>query len=128
MVGDFPADVERFLLQNITSVDQLEVLLLLRADPGRTWSPAAVSRELATQPEAAAQRLADLQALRLVVPAEGHDRPYRYAPATDDLRAQVDRLAQVYKERRVAVITLIYSKPHSQAQAFADAFRLRKGT
>lgn len=125
-MGDFSADVEQFLLQNITSVDQLEVLLLLRADPETTWSPAAVSRELATQPEAAAQRLADLLALHLVALAEGPDRLYRYAPGTVGQRTLVDRLAQVYKERRVAVITLIYSKPLNQVQAFADAFRLRK--
>jgi predicted transcriptional regulator len=127
VVGEFPADVEQFLLQNITSVDQLEVLLLLRSEPATSWSPAAVSRELATQPEAAAQRLADLQALHLVEAVEGPERGYRYAPGTGAQRSAVDRLAQVYRERRVAVITLIYSKPLNQVQAFADAFRLRKG-
>jgi hypothetical protein len=38
----------------------------------------------------------------------------------------VRRLDEVYKVRRVAVITLIYSKPDDPAQAFANAFRIRK--
>jgi hypothetical protein len=35
-------------------------------------------------------------------------------------------LADTYRERRVAVITVIASKPMENVRAFSDAFRLRK--
>jgi hypothetical protein len=38
----------------------------------------------------------------------------------------VARLAGTYRERRVAVITLIVSKPLESVRAFSDAFRIRK--
>jgi hypothetical protein len=125
-MSEFPEDIRRLLLESITSVDQLEVLLLLRAHPEREWDPEQVSRELYTRPAAAAMRLADLHALRLVDLADRGKNLYRYRPGTPEQAGVVDRLAEVYKERRVAVITLIYSKPLSQVQSFADAFRLRK--
>jgi hypothetical protein len=38
----------------------------------------------------------------------------------------IDQLADLYQQRRVAVITQIYSRPVKNVQTFADAFRLRK--
>ncbi len=52
--------VEQFIHDNINSVEQLEVLLLLAADPQREWTATRVSQELRIQPESAANRLADL--------------------------------------------------------------------
>jgi hypothetical protein len=40
--------------------------------------------------------------------------------------AAVGDLAATYAERRVAVITLIASRPMDNVRAFSDAFRLRK--
>ena len=65
-MDDFPEDVKRFIIDHITSVDQLEVLLLVRGNPRADWIASGVSKELYTQPEAAAMRLASLQALGLV--------------------------------------------------------------
>jgi hypothetical protein len=69
-------------------------------------------------------RLNDLHARGLLVQKDGPT--YRYGPAQADLNSLVERLAAIYHERRVTIITLIYSKPHTQVQAFADAFKLRK--
>jgi hypothetical protein len=122
---ELPAEVVQFILSDINSVDQLEVLLLLREQPNKDWSPAEVSRALYTQPESAASRLADLRARGLVARTEGREPLYRYQPVNARLRSLVDRLAQAYRQRRVSVISLIYSKPLDQVQAFADAFRIR---
>lgn len=126
-VGEFPDDVRRFILDIINSVEQLETLLLLRGQPDREWSAQAVSQALYTQPEAAAMRLTDLHARGLLTVTEGPERLYRYRPATGDQDRLIGQLADVYRERRVAVISLIYSKPLNQVQAFADAFKFRKG-
>lgn len=124
--GDFPEEVRRFILDHISSVEQLEVLLLLKGSAPREWTAKAVSQALYTQPEAAAMRLADLQTRGLLAVREGPERQYNYLPGTPELAGTVNRLAEVYRERRVTVITMIYSKPSSPVQAFADAFRLRK--
>lgn len=124
---DFPLDVRRFIADSIDSVEQLEVLLLLRRSSDRAWSTDEVSRAVYTHPNAAARRLAALLGLGLLTAnGEGPERRYRYAPADPAKSETVDRLAMLYQERRVAVITLIYSKPLDQVQAFADAFRLRR--
>jgi hypothetical protein len=43
-----------------------------------------------------------------------------------DLHSAVTHLDQIYRERRVAVITLIASKPIENVRAFSDAFRIRR--
>lgn len=126
-MGGFPEDVKQFILDNITSVDQLEVLLLLQGSSGKEWTAGIVSQHLCTQPEAAASRLADLHKQGLLAVREDAERWYWYQPATGERSRLVNALADTYKERRVAVISLIYSeRPNHPAQAFADAFRIRK--
>lgn len=120
---DFPEAVRNFLVAHISSVEQLEALLLLKSQPDRNWTVEAVAKGLYTPAAAAAMRLADLHAHGLVALKDAH---YRYSPATPELDSLVDQLADIYRERRVSVITLIYSKPSSQVQAFADAFKLRR--
>jgi hypothetical protein len=51
---------------------------------------------------------------------------FRYRPGTAASDNLIDQLAALYLERRVAVITQIYSKPVKKVQTFADAFRLRR--
>jgi hypothetical protein len=126
-VDGFPEDVRRFIVDHITSVDQLEVLLLVRGQPRTDWGAVEVSRKLYTQPEAASLRLESLHALGFVERAGDSDPVSRYHPRTPELDQLASRLEEVYKERRVAVIALIYSKPDDPARAFADAFRFRKG-
>ena len=126
MSDPFPEDVRRFLLAHINSVEQLEVLLLLRGAPDQVWTATAVGQALYTSAAAAVKRLTDLAAGGLVTVLPGDDPGYRFSPADDSRRDMVDRLAEAYSQRRVAVISLIYSKPNDQVQAFSDAFRLRK--
>jgi hypothetical protein len=128
MSESIPEDVRRFLGEHINSVEQLEVLLLLRNAPDRDWNAAAVSAALSSQPSAIRMRLDDLRTHGLLALKEGSADCFRYGPATAEQDRLVARLDELYHSRRVSIITLIYSKPHSQVQAFADAFRLRKDT
>ncbi len=125
-VDTFPEEVQRFIVDNLSSVEELEVLLLLRSRPDKEWNAAEVSQALYTQPAAAAMRLNDLRSHGLLTSRKEASELYRYHPRTADLEPLVSRLSEAYRERRVAVITLIYSKASSQVQAFADAFKLRK--
>jgi hypothetical protein len=118
-----PAPVRRFIASHISSVAQLEVLLLLRAAADKRWTAAEVARALVTQPEAAAGWLEDLTERRLAAERDGR---YRYAPADAELERTVDALAESYANYRVAVIGLIFAGPSDRVTRFADAFRIRR--
>jgi hypothetical protein len=49
----FASELLQFIHDHIHSVGQLEVLLLLRQHPERTWSPEDVSQALRTIPSSA---------------------------------------------------------------------------
>ena len=126
MSDEFPDDLKQFLAGHISSVAQLEALLLLRSRRDREWTAEDVSRSLYTTAEMATEQLSELHGRGLVARKEDSGARFQYWPATPELEAQVARLETMYRERRVAVITAIYSQPVDKVRTFADAFRLRK--
>lgn len=120
-----PDDVRRFIVKYVDSVEQLEILLLLRDSPATEWHPEAVARALYSHPESVARRLAGLSAKGLLA-VSGSPPTYRYLPERPELLATVTKVAEMYRQRRVAIITLIASQPMENVRAFLDAFRLRK--
>jgi hypothetical protein len=123
MSDDFPTDVKQFIGHHIESLAQLEALLLLRKDAEREWKTDEIAKILYITPEMSAALLADLARRGFAVPRE---TCYRYRTPEAGIDRTIEQLARVYQERRVAVITEIYSKPQNKVQTFADAFRLRK--
>jgi hypothetical protein len=124
--GDLPEEVRRLIAENIDSVEQLEILLLLFQHPDRSWNAETVARELRISPISAGERLEDLTYDGFVSRADGSEAGYRYGPESPELDAAVRGLATAYPTRRVTVINLIFSKPVDKIRTFADAFRLRK--
>jgi len=122
-VSGLPEDVHRFLYQNIESVEQLEVLLLLWRTPERGWTSDEVATAVYSHPSSVVRRLALLLGHGLL--REREPGCYQYGPHTAELHDTVTRLDHMYRERRVAVITLIASKPIENVRAFSDAFRIR---
>jgi hypothetical protein len=127
-VDDFPVDVRHFIDQNIESLAQLEALLLLRNDPQRSWDAAAMAKALYVPVEMAEALLAEFGRRQLVKVMPPSDVHYTYNIVDAKLDELIGRVAAEYQERRVGVISLIYSKPLNKVQTFADAFRLRKET
>jgi len=56
----------------------------------------------------------------------GSDTSYSYSPIDAKNDQLIKQIAAAYQDRRVAITSLIYSKPLNKVQTFADAFRLRK--
>lgn len=125
MNGGIPDNVRSFVLQHIDSVAGLEVLLLVHDHRGRAWTPDEAAAELRIEPMAAESRLADLRDHGLV--AGDAAAGFTFSPRTAAQGAAVADLARCYQTHRVAVITLIFSKPSDRIRSFADAFRLRRG-
>jgi hypothetical protein len=126
-----------FIATHINSIEELEVLILLRATEEREWSAAQISRELGASVPWIEERLADLASRGFLVVQEADSGLlYRYAPSTQESRARVEELAVTYKQRRLSVINLVYSKPDSPRSesvkpasdvvSFSNAFRITK--
>jgi DNA-binding IclR family transcriptional regulator len=116
--------VAKLVAAHIDSVEKLEILLLLRGESETLWTAEQVSRELRRNATSASRCLAQLADGRLLERPD--DERYRFAPADAAVAKQVDRLAETYATRRVAVVQLIVSNPMDSVTTFADAFRFRR--
>lgn len=125
--SDRTKEVNNFVIEFFDSVEQLEVLLLLRDHKNKQWSAAAVSNELRSAPESVAKRLNDLYLKKLLSLKPGQENIYCYEPQTERLTSLVDALAEAYRVRRFAIINLIFSKPPDVIRNFAEAFKIKKG-
>jgi hypothetical protein len=121
---DLPEDVRRFITQRIDSIEQLEILLLLRAKPDRSWSAREVSDELRTDMTSAAARLSAMAGEGLV--KQTGDSEPRYTVALTQEASVLKQVAEVYATRRYSVIDLIFSKPSDKIRVFARAFRIKE--
>lgn len=120
--NSLPPEVERFIARYISSVEELEILLLLRRRR-ESWTDESIARELRIDRHSAARRLEGLTAQRLV---EQQGSAFAYA-GVGELDRDVEQLARCYSERRVSVITFIFSQPTDRLKSFADAFRFKGG-
>jgi len=119
-------EVKSFITQHIDSVVQLEILLLLHARREQAFNADEISRELRVDRAWVEGQLSNLCGRGLLNCSDQTPPLYQYAPRDNKLSAAVDALAREYAQRRVTVISLIFSKPVDKIQAFADAFRIRK--
>ena len=126
MHDEFPADLKQFVEFYIESVPQLEALLLLRANPVRRWQAIDVAKSLYIPENIAVSLLADFVRRGFAVLEPAANPGYLYRSRDAEIDRLIDQLAAAYLERRVAVVSLIYSKPLHKVQTFADAFRFGK--
>lgn len=123
----FPDEVRRFADGNIESIDQLEILRVLDENQGEAWDATALGRAIQAEPKAVGAHLAALHGRGLLT-AERRAADWfgRHGPHTPELAAQVARLLQLYRERPVSTIKLIYAQAKSPLRVFAEAFKFRR--
>jgi hypothetical protein len=122
-----PQDITRFMQENIESLEQLELLRVLSEDPSKEWELVSLGREAQADPQAATSHLAALSSRGLLtVITRGTETFYRHGCASPALDKMLSRLLQLYKERPVSTIRLVYAQATDRLRAFADAFRVRK--
>lgn len=119
-----PNETHEFLVKNIDSLEELEVLLLLRSDPSRRWSVADVNERIRSSQSSVGNRLKKLMGSGFAN-SEDNGVTYQYSPRDGSMDARVKQLAEVYRERRMKVIEAIFSKPLREIQSFSDAFKIR---
>ena len=117
--------VRQFIADHIDSVMQLEMLLLVAAQPRHAWTAKGLADLLRIDPAWVDAQLRAMAAGGLVT--DQADPPgFRFEPRSTELSQAVDELAKTYTDRRVTVIGLIFAKPVDKIRSFADAFRIRK--
>jgi hypothetical protein len=124
--GHLPPHVERLLIDHISSVAELEALMLLRRRAPEELGAEAVGRELRIDPVWAGAALHELARCGLLDEQARSAPVYRFAPRTPALDEAVAALVQIYAERPVQVMNLIFEKPNPNVIGFAESFRLRK--
>jgi hypothetical protein len=123
-----PSDVQSFLLDHFESLEQLQVLILLQRSPDQHWDASRVTRELSVPLSVAEESLLALKAHGLVAyeGAPGDSR-FRYAPSSEELARQVDRLIESYAEQHAEVLRLMTANAIERLRAgvlgaFSSAF------
>jgi predicted transcriptional regulator len=115
-----------FIKQYITSLEKLEILLLLYQEANRSWSVEEVFKVTQTNLVSVADRLKSLAASGLLI-AEGNTASvFRFQPMSAELAQRVSELQEAYAFSKYKVVEAIFSTPHGQAQKFADSFKLKR--
>lgn len=117
-------EVLAFVQSIFRSVWALELLRLLRQNPGRSLTPGEMVAGLRGSDLVVAQSVESLMAAGLIVVET--DGSARYRPASADLDRLSGAAEALYAKRPDAVRRAIVAAANPGISAFADAFRLRK--
>jgi hypothetical protein len=113
-----------FVRAYVRSVWALELLLLLKREPGRAWTAEGLVQEMRASLPLVSEGLAGFEAAGLV--RRDGATGYLYDP-NPSLGRLADELARAYQERPNAMVKAILSSPNDKLQSFADAFRFKGG-
>jgi repressor of nif and glnA expression len=122
----FPDDVRQFLEANISSVEQLEILRVLGENPASQWIDEEIRKAAQVSAESIRGQLQELQQRGLLRSWTAENAVYcQYGPHSAELESKVARLLELYQQRPVTMIRMVYDKPAASLRNFADAFRIR---
>jgi hypothetical protein len=127
-VDPIPASVQRFLIANINSVDQLEILRLLAADHDKRFSAAelAKERQVSAEMDMIERQVRVLAARGLLTVVGEQPLTCQFGARSSELETEVQAMVDFYVERPVSIIRLVYEH-EKQVRSFAEAFRLKGG-
>ena len=119
MEPSIPQDVTHFIRECIDRLETLDVLLLVQSARTRAWTVRQVSDEMRSSPLAVESALQTLHSRGLL---EKDEDAFVFRPRSAELDEKTSRLAACYREKRMAVITTIFSRPNEAIRSFAEAF------
>ena len=116
-------EVFAFARDTIRSVWALELLLILRRQPGVSWSGDDLVRELRGSDQVITSCLQHLAHAGLI--SSDSEGRHRYAPASAELDAVCLKLERIYATRPMALAKAIMRSPNENLRVFSDAFKLK---
>jgi len=116
-------DVHAFLNEHIESYEELQILLLLRAQPELSWSCAEVTEQLAIPAVVAEAALRELSREGLLATLESKGAVgFRYAPRSSVLATSVEKVMHCHDENRVAIMKLVTARAIERLRRGASLF------
>ncbi len=119
-------EVQRFVVDNIDSIAQLEALLFLREHRDRSWSCGSVAERIYSSEEVIADLLGKLTNRGFIIADRISPATFRYRPRTQEIARKVDQLAEVYAKYLVPVTNLVHQKSRRNIEGIADAFNFKR--
>ncbi len=123
-------EVKTFISENISSYEDLQVLLLMHEHPGRNWDAVDIAENLRIEPMSASTHLMNLHTRGLVEhnAARGPFYEFQYSLHSTSIarEQQISALAAAFERARAEVVDYIFQKSRGQLQSFADAFKVKK--
>jgi hypothetical protein len=118
--------IDRFILDEIDSVPQLEALLLIWNNRPKEWSIEDMARALYVSNDGAQAILKDLVSRRHIVEVSGSRGQYALLVESPEKLAMLAALDRTYRRELVRISTMIHSKASRAVRDFARAFRFTK--
>lgn len=107
--NELPTPVQELIQQHFDTAVDVDTLLLLRREQ-REWTAPAVARELRIHADQARDVLTRLRRRGLL---RGTGGAYHFDPQDPALAGAAATLAQLYPAYRLAIVSLIYSRPNN---------------
>lgn len=117
-------EIFTFVKASVRSVWALELLLLFRRDPDRSWHADELVRELRGSLAIVTEEMGSLRAAGLV--AETAEGRYRYQPASPRVDQLADGVQKLYAAKPMAIVKAIMAAPNEKLRIFSDAFKLKE--
>jgi hypothetical protein len=113
---EISGELLHFLDSHVDSIGQLEILRILGECPEREWSASNLARLTHSQSSVLAADLLALEGRGLLkTQKQGSELLCRYEPRTPELGQPLRQLLQLYGERPVTLIKMLYSRDHSES-------------
>jgi len=114
-------DSTQWIRGHISSVEQLDLLLLLDQDRARFWSVGIAAAALRLSPPAVRAAAEGLAARNFLEVRFGEDVLYRLDPGSTDLGTLVERVVDAGRRNRAEAVRALGLSPTAPATARADA-------
>ncbi|HEY1965262.1 MAG TPA: hypothetical protein VGG59_10045 [Acidobacteriaceae bacterium] len=126
MEGTRRLQVDRFIIEQIDSVPQLEALLLLFNTQPKAWSTEEMATSLYVREDVAAKTLDSLLQRNLIARDSKGPDVYFYSAADEDRNHLLEAVDAIYRKEVVRLSSMIHSKGSAGVRDFARAFRIKK--
>lgn len=127
MNSRIPEEVRAFLVECIGSVGQLELLFILYQNKHREWSAETISTEISLEhrphPAMATKQMEHLYSKGILRKVNNF---FSYSPRNEFINSKIEKLFQIYQDRPVSIVTVIFNQPEDKLKGFADAFKFKK--
>lgn len=115
-----------FVRRNISSPEDLEILVRVMDAPERWWDVAGIAKALRLDPAMARRSLEHLASRNLLAIRVTSDVRYQFQPGEPGLDAACAAFAEAFRTNPLALLRLASEQPWRGLRAFADAFRIRR--